>query len=112
MELGQYDEAQAEFEHVLLAAPDNLIAVRSMAELHQRRSDAPPVPEASPTLPETALPPPEPEALAFPPEQLMNFDDAVAEFNTVFGVPPPDPVLVDLEGWLAAIQADRVERSA
>ena len=40
MELGEYDEAQAAFEIVLLAAPDNLIAVRSMADIHQRREAA------------------------------------------------------------------------
>src|SRR6266545_2823476 len=37
MELQRYDEAQAEFEYVLLSAPDNLIAIRSMADIHQRR---------------------------------------------------------------------------
>ena len=36
-DLGQDDEAQAEFEMVLRSAPDNLIALRSMADLHQRR---------------------------------------------------------------------------
>ena len=39
-ELGQYDEAQAELEAVLLAAPDNLIALRSIADIAQRRSDS------------------------------------------------------------------------
>jgi tetratricopeptide (TPR) repeat protein len=70
MELGRYDEAQAEFENVLLTAPDNLVALRSMAELHQRRDSAPTEIEFAPT----------------------------------------DPVLAELEDWLAAIQADRAER--
>ena len=72
MELGRLDEAQGEFEHVLLGAPDNLVALRSMATLHQRR-DSPPETEPEPTL----------------------------------AMPPPDPVLAELEGWLAAIVADR-----
>ena len=129
VELGEYDEAQAEFEQVLLAAPDNLIALRSAAELHQRRNDAPPPDEAPPPeaprpeapQPEAAVGPaesvvPPPEAVVAPPEpealepQLMTFDTAVAEFNTAFGV-QPDPVLEELEGWLAAILADRQARS-
>ena len=36
LELNKYEEAQGEFEYVLRSAPDNLIALRSMAELHQR----------------------------------------------------------------------------
>jgi len=51
MELQQYDDAKAEFEQVLRSAPDNLIAIRSMADIHQRReeradtpADAPPDP--------------------------------------------------------------------
>jgi tetratricopeptide (TPR) repeat protein len=113
MELGEYDQAQVEFEQVLVAAPDNLIAVRSMAELHQRRSEAPvetePAP-AEPEVPDLALRADD-DALVDAP--VMSLDAAVAEFNTVFGVadaPPADPVLDELEAWLAAILADRAER--
>jgi tetratricopeptide (TPR) repeat protein len=35
MELGRHDEARAAFEQVLASAPDNLIALRSMSDLHQ-----------------------------------------------------------------------------
>jgi tetratricopeptide (TPR) repeat protein len=37
LELGQLDEAAAEFEFVVQAAPDNLTAVRQLAEIHQKR---------------------------------------------------------------------------
>ncbi|HUE89576.1 MAG TPA: tetratricopeptide repeat protein [Vicinamibacterales bacterium] len=37
MELGELDEAAREFDLVLRSAPDNLAAIRSMAEIHQRR---------------------------------------------------------------------------
>lgn len=112
MELGQLDEAQAEFEHVLLAAPDNLIAVRSMAELHQRRGEAP-----ADAAPPAAVEPPLAIVAEAPPpadgapssESMMNFDAAVAEFNTAFGV-PLDPALEGLERWLAAIVAEREAR--
>jgi len=59
MALGQHEAAQAQFEYVLRAAPDNLIARRSLEEL---------VPS------------------------------------------PADAVLEALEGWLAAILADRAAR--
>jgi predicted Zn-dependent protease len=39
-ELGQDDEAQAELEAVLLTAPDNLIALRGIADIEQRRVDS------------------------------------------------------------------------
>ena len=39
IELAQYNEAQAELEDVLLAAPENLAAIRGLAEIHQRRGE-------------------------------------------------------------------------
>ena len=39
IEIGQLDEAAGEFEVVLKSAPDNLAAIRGMAEIHQRRGD-------------------------------------------------------------------------
>jgi tetratricopeptide (TPR) repeat protein len=36
LELGRLDEAGAEFARVVEAAPDNLIAVRALADIHQR----------------------------------------------------------------------------
>lgn len=38
-ELGGLDEAVQEFELVLKSAPDNLAAIRGVAEIHQRRGD-------------------------------------------------------------------------
>ena len=36
-EVGRYDEAQEELEHVLRVAPENLAAIRGLAEIHHRR---------------------------------------------------------------------------
>jgi Tetratricopeptide repeat len=36
LDLGRYDEARAELEKVLKRAPDNLAAIRGLAELHER----------------------------------------------------------------------------
>jgi hypothetical protein len=41
MELEQYEEAGQELEAVLRAAPDNLAAIRALADIHQRRGDVP-----------------------------------------------------------------------
>ena len=39
IELGQLDEAQAELSRVLESAPENLAAIRGLAEIHHRRGD-------------------------------------------------------------------------
>jgi len=41
LETGQFDEARAELEHVLRAAPENLAAIRGLAEIHDRRGELP-----------------------------------------------------------------------
>ena len=40
MELGQYEEARTELEYVIRRAPDNLAAIRGLAELHDRSENA------------------------------------------------------------------------
>ena len=67
MALGETVQAQHEFEHVLRVAPDNLLALRSLEEIHQRRRN------------------------------VITDDSAV---------------LRELEGWLAAIVADREMRQS
>jgi tetratricopeptide (TPR) repeat protein len=39
IELQQYDEAHTELEYVLRSAPENLAAIRGLAEIHQRRGE-------------------------------------------------------------------------
>lgn len=39
MELGEYDEAQQHLEQVVRGAPDNLAAIRALAEIHRRRGE-------------------------------------------------------------------------
>lgn len=52
--LGQLDDARAEFERVIEVAPDNLAAIRALAELHGNAS------EPAPPAPPPAAPPPAP----------------------------------------------------
>jgi predicted Zn-dependent protease len=42
LEMARYDEAATEFEYVLKAAPDNLTAVRELADIEQRRRSSDP----------------------------------------------------------------------
>ena len=41
LELGRFDEAREELEHVLRSAPENLAAIRGLAEIHHRRGELP-----------------------------------------------------------------------
>ena len=79
--MGRYDEAVSEFEYVLKAAPDNLTAVRELADVQERRRAR------------TQAPPHE--------------DDPVAEAPS-----PLDPVIAELEAWLAVIAEERDARVA
>lgn len=45
IEIGRYEDAQEELEFVLRAAPENLAAIRGLAEIHHRRGDAVYAPE-------------------------------------------------------------------
>ena len=102
IELGQFDVARKELEAVLSVAPDNLAAIRALAEIHQQVGEtdiphsgepeiAPPPPVATP--PSVAMPPPvdTPASLELPPPLMEELD----------------PALPALEQWLAAIEADR-----
>jgi tetratricopeptide (TPR) repeat protein len=88
IELNQYPDARKEFEYVLLAAPDNLLARKGINDLAARSgAPAPPIPIAEPAP--TEAPP-----------------------HVQIPAPPaPDPVLEELEGWKARIQADRAQRT-
>jgi hypothetical protein len=74
LDLGRYDEAQVELEQALKRAPDNLAAIRGLAELHERAENAVVVPmddheavEATAALEAARVPEPE-KAPSAPPE--------------------------------------------
>jgi tetratricopeptide (TPR) repeat protein len=60
LELGRFDEARHQLEHVLRAAPENLAAIRALAGIHGRGGDSSPSPDAGAasgtTQPATAPP--------------------------------------------------------
>src|SRR6185436_3100413 len=51
IEVGRYDEADEELQLVLRIAPENLAAIRGLAEIQHRRGDMPPdrYPDPGPT---------------------------------------------------------------
>jgi len=144
LEAGRLDEAQTELEQVLQAAPDNLAAIRGLADLHQRREeDGAQPPDGNRPAEDSAVPPPLPPlglalfgAEAEFTRALATLDSLPRELDVpdlpladaVFTSPPPvpspqppvpspqspvgDPVLTELEAWLAAILSDRSRRAA
>ena len=136
MELDQFAEAKHELEGVLSVAPDNLAAIRALADIHQKAGDveesfhfehSTAITEpaaAQPIHPEPASEPAAPEPLlddlALPTLDLDSLSVDLAplpEMNWDLDVTPPpqvatppeaaNPVIGELEGWLDAILADR-----
>ena len=114
VEIGQYDAAREELQYVLRAAPENLAAIRALAEIHERQGDAPEAleqykaalqvarqdaPAAATTTPDWALP----KAPAAAPPAVR--------LDPVTRPQPPSSVnrevLEGLERFLASIQAAR-----
>src|SRR5687768_16586385 len=62
IEVGQYDEAREELEHVLRLAPENLAAIRGLAEIHHRRGELPESAEHYATQSEPGAPVPPAQA--------------------------------------------------
>jgi tetratricopeptide (TPR) repeat protein len=103
--LQRVNEAYTELQEVVQSAPENLAAIRALAEIHQHPDFAPlpappavePEPARQDAKPETAdrAPLDEPSAL-----QSREIEE------------PYDPVLEALERWLQQIQEDRLERAS
>ena len=104
LEMGRFDDARVELEHVLRIAPENLAAIRGLAELHRKRGESAspddesgvsfePAPE-EPAQP--AVPPPLPFKRVYP-EQRLDPGSPVQPSKT------EQPDVVALESFLAAI---------
>ena len=104
-ELGQHADARAEFEYVLSLAPDNLAAIRGLAELHgttpepiEEVRDYTPAP-APARAPAPAAPEPEPEPE--PELDLTLLDSALATDAQ------REAQIERLEIWLAKLEQAR-----
>lgn len=98
IEMGDFDAAAAELEHVLRVAPENLAAIRALADIHRRRAE---MPESIETYAFPAL------AMPAPPSQTVPV--AVQSFPVKTSA--SDPALAGLESFLGSIQRARRDAS-
>ncbi len=123
IEVGVLDEARAELERVLEAAPENLAAIRGLAEIHHRRGEIPEateqyrsaleITEHNALACETAAPPDDRAGNAL---SLNHLQDALRTAAQPARPPDPppqraDPVLADLERLLDAILTAKQSRA-
>lgn len=108
LELGRLDEAAPVLEAAVNAAPDNLSAIRALAEIHQKRGEMPPEPELNLDLPPIA----DTDVV-----DVESFQRALASLDEIAFEPPKEPSLLNpaldaLESWYAAILRDRRSRTS
>jgi tetratricopeptide (TPR) repeat protein len=112
VEIGEYNDAAAELEHVLQSAPENLAAIRALADIHRRRGEVSDVDHYSTsfrTLDEEAKT-----------DDAKTVDAKTVDAKTDVMPAPPEPVriavksasvpispVVELEAFLAAIERVR-----
>lgn len=138
IEVGELDEAKAELERVLAVAPENLAAIRGLAEIHHRRGEIPEATEhyrsALEITEQRAIKHPEPASAGRPLREAGDEEPHRPSFEGLAeslpsgpvlatvgpvprptarteGPPPPSsPALAALERFLEAIQALRHAR--
>jgi predicted Zn-dependent protease len=103
VEVGEFDEASVELEQVLRSAPENLAAIRALADIHRRRGEMPekfehyetPAAETRVAV-STAVVEPSPSAVE---ASAVQSPDVAAD--------PEPTALVELEAFLVAIERAR-----
>lgn len=110
IEVGEFDEASSELEQVLRSAPENLAAIRALADIHRRRGEVPDADHYQATLPSAVAAfvaeasfKERPPAVVEPPSAPARI--AVQSSSVV--VDPEPPALLELEALLAAIERAR-----
>jgi predicted Zn-dependent protease len=96
LEMGRYDESASEFDYVLKAAPDNITAVRELADIEQRRRVAARHAGREQHIHAEASP-----AAGQQPAAVQDSSSAAV-----------DSVVAELEAWLAVIADERAARPA
>lgn len=101
VEVGDYDEASAELEQVLRGAPENLAAIRALADIHRRRGEMPDsIDQYDASLAQARVDAADAAASASVPVRLAVQSREVA-------IVPESPALVELEAFLSAIERAR-----
>ena len=113
IELQQFDEAKTELDLVVHAAPDNLAAIRALAEIHQRREELDEIPkQVSAGAAVVADEPPSPSPPPDYTRALAALDSITPDRPAPATADPDNPVLRELESWLDAIVSDRGARAS
>lgn len=102
MEMGDYESATAELEQVLRVAPENLAAIRALADIHRRRGEQPEMPLVINDGPYPSDPEPR---IAVHQEEVS--EPVPVEVQSAVGMIAPHPALNGLESFLSAIQRAR-----
>ena len=102
IELDQLDAGARELQHVLASAPENLAAIRALAEVHRRRGELP----ESIEMADEPAPAPAP-AVVQPPERIPV---PVKVAQTASG--ESDAIVGRLETFLNAVVAERRRRES
>ena len=103
VEIGEFEDAATEFEQVLRSAPENLAAIRALADIHRRRGEIPEtVDPHQPAGPMAVVAPvaeaPVPVAASVPLRVAVQSTERADVVS---------PVVVELEAFLAAIERAR-----
>jgi tetratricopeptide (TPR) repeat protein len=102
LEIGDFEHAVSELERVLQTAPENLAAIRALAEIHRRRGEMPDsIDHYRATL--DAVDPPSSTPSLTPSSAIA----AVPIESSIVTVNPEPPALAGLEAFLSAIQRAR-----
>jgi tetratricopeptide (TPR) repeat protein len=134
LETGRFEEARAQLEQVLRSAPENLAAIRGLAEIHHRAGDVPesaesaasyansqlepqPEPQPEPVRVPVPVPVPDPGPSPQPPSASPLHSQPIRVSSVPADDPAPMPAvrtphpdelaLAPLENFLAAIVAAR-----
>jgi tetratricopeptide (TPR) repeat protein len=96
MEIGEFDEAQQHLEQVIRVAPDNLAAIRALAEIHHRRGDSPDAYAVAADLDADtkAAPAPPARVVPMPPRVAVPSQTAPPIGPMVGATPPAAPVSI------------------
>ncbi len=101
VEVGEFDAASVELEQVLRSAPENLAAIRALADIHRRRGE---IPETLDHYDASYDPATAPVPVVPPP---VSAPVRIAVKSAEVAVAPAPPALVELEAFLAAIMRAR-----
>ena len=107
VEVGEFDEASVELEQVLRSAPENLAAIRALADIHRRRGEMPekfehydaPAAETRIAVSTAAAEPSTSTSTSTIAATAVQSSDVGADFES--------PALVELEAFLLAITRAR-----